>query len=85
MNLASNCTYILTRVQPMYTSDIEHRRIAINKSPIPMFLKIRTMYFFLLNYNVVFRKYTGVNKHHRYPRKTNKMYSLVLDTASLLH
>jgi len=28
-----------------------------------------------MNYNVVFRKYTRVNKHHRYPRKTNMMYS----------
>jgi len=60
------------RVRPMYIehrqyrSNLEHRRIAISKSPIPMF-KIRTMYFFywiIMNYNVVFRKYTRVNKHH---------------------
>ena len=29
-----------------HRSKLEHRRICISKSPIPMFLKNRTMYFF---------------------------------------
>jgi len=78
-------------VRPTYKSDIEHRqhrsklehrRIAISKSPIPMFLKIcmPTMYFFtelqwiimLYSENTPVQTNTIVI-HHRYPRKTNMM------------